>query len=86
MTKTKRQNMTSEAFKRRVDAAERRLLLAAIGWDPVADFDCCASNGELHVTLLEAGKRELSDTISINRSIVLRPYYDARLGIESISR
>lgn len=85
MTSTNRQSRTSEAYKRRVDALTRRLLIAALGWDPepeiVRDHDSeCygASTGEL-LGYLRESDRALANQINTARSATLRPYYEARI-------
>jgi len=82
MNKTARQQARteqSEAFKRRVDAAYRVLLIAGLGMQPETNEPYAATTGEL-LGWLRTDTPALATQIDEARNVVLRPYYDARLA------
>ncbi|MGN6105428.1 MAG: hypothetical protein ACTHU0_10015 [Kofleriaceae bacterium] len=69
---------TSEAYKRRVDALARRLVIAALGWTPEPE-NCpgerYAATCDEMLSWLRESQPALAARIENARSIVLRPYY-----------
>ena len=70
---------TSEAFKRRVDAATRQLLIAGLSMAPETDDGYAATTGELW-RWLKTDNPALAAQIEEAHFVVLRPYYEERLG------